>query len=64
MHLIYRYQIIANKRNVPILNRFHSNLIQLFEYRFEIIMKANIESVQKVEPHKFSSIELNPHFVR
>jgi hypothetical protein len=27
-------------------------------------MKANIDSVQRVEPHKFSSIELNPHFVR
>jgi len=64
MHLIYRYQIAANKRNVPIMNRFHANLIQLFENRFEIVMKANIESVQKVEPHKFSSIELNPHFVR
>jgi hypothetical protein len=39
-------------------------LIQLFESRFETIMKANIDSVQRVEPHKFSSIELNPHFVR
>jgi hypothetical protein len=27
-------------------------------------MKANIDSIQRVEPHKFSSIELNPHFVR
>lgn len=27
-------------------------------------MKANIDSVQRVEPHKFSSIELNPHYVR
>jgi hypothetical protein len=43
--------------------RFHTILIQLFEFRFEIVMKANIDSVQRVEPHKFSSIELNPHFV-
>lgn len=64
MHLIYRYQITANKRNVPILNKFHTNLIQLFEVRFEVVMKANTDSIQKVEPHKFSSIELNPHFVR
>ncbi|CAF3716533.1 unnamed protein product [Adineta steineri] len=63
MHLVYRYQVIANKRNVPILNKFHSALIQLFESRFEIIMKANTDSVQRVEPHKFSSIELNPHFI-
>ena len=41
--------------------RFHTILIQLFEFRFEIIMKANIDSVQRVDPHKFSSIELNPH---
>ena len=64
MHLIYRYQVTANKRNVPVLNKFHSNLIQLFESRFEVVMKANIDSVQRVEPQKFSSIELNPHFVR
>ena len=64
MHLIYRYQVIANKRNVPIMNKLHSILIQLFETRFEVVMKANIDSVQRVEPHKFSSIELNPHFVR
>jgi hypothetical protein len=64
MHLIYRYQVIANKRNVPTLNKFHLMLIQLFESRFETVMKANIDSVQRVEPHKFSSIELNPHFVR
>jgi vacuolar protein sorting-associated protein 52 len=80
LHIIYRYQVIANKRNVPILNRYdelfasmsctfvcllrlHSSLIQLFEARFEIVMKANTDSVQRVEPHKFSSIELNPHFV-
>lgn len=64
MHLIYRYQVTANKRNVPVLNKLHSNLIQLFESRFEVVMKANIDSVQRVEPQKFSSIELNPHFVR
>ena len=64
MHLIYRYQVIANKRNVPIMNKFHSILLQLFEARFEVVMKANIDSVQRVEPQKFSSIELNPHFVR
>lgn len=64
MHLVYRYQVIANKRNVPILNKFHSNLIQMFETRFDVVMKANIESIQRVEPHKFSSIELNPHYVR
>lgn len=63
MHLLYRYQVIANKRNVPILNKFHTILIQLFESRFEVIMKANIDSIQRVEPHKFSSIELNPHYV-
>ncbi|CAF0894611.1 unnamed protein product [Adineta ricciae] len=63
MHIVYRYQVIANKRNVPILNKFHITLIQLFENRFEIVMKANIDSVQRVEPHKFSSIELNPHFI-
>ncbi|CAF4638563.1 unnamed protein product, partial [Rotaria sp. Silwood2] len=63
MHLIYRYQVIANKRNVPILNKFHEILIHVCENRFEIIMKSNIDSVQRVEPHKFSSIELNPHFI-
>ena len=45
-------------------HRFHLILIHLFETRFEIVLKANIDSVQHVEPHKFSSIELNPHFVR
>lgn len=39
-------------------------MIRICENRFEIVMKANIDSVQRVEPHKFSSIELNPHFVR
>ncbi|CAF5001796.1 unnamed protein product, partial [Rotaria socialis] len=62
MHLVYRYQVIANKRSVPILNKFHEILISICENRFEIVMKANIDSVQRVEPHKFSSIELNPHF--
>ncbi|CAF1010921.1 unnamed protein product [Rotaria sp. Silwood1] len=63
MHLLYRYQVIANKRNVPILNKFHELLIHICENRFEIVMKTNIDSVQRVEPHKFSSIELNPHFI-
>ena len=26
MHLLYRYQVIANRRNVSILNKFVSNL--------------------------------------
>ncbi|CAF2750890.1 unnamed protein product [Rotaria sp. Silwood2] len=43
--------------------KFHEILIHVCENRFEIIMKSNIDSVQRVEPHKFSSIELNPHFI-
>lgn len=25
MHLVHRYQVIANKRNVPILNKYRSS---------------------------------------
>ena len=46
-----------------LLARLHSALIQSFESRFEFVIKANTESIQRVDPHKFSSIELNPHFV-
>jgi hypothetical protein len=54
MHIIYRYQVIANKRNVPILNKFHLTLIQLFEVRFEVIMKANIDSCLWKNENRFA----------
>ncbi|CAF0788840.1 unnamed protein product, partial [Didymodactylos carnosus] len=63
MHILYRYQVLANKRIVPVLNTYHTTLTQLLETRLELVMKLNIDSIQKVEPHKFSSIELTPHFI-
>ncbi|KAK6980126.1 vacuolar protein sorting-associated protein 52 isoform X5, partial [Biomphalaria glabrata] len=62
-HVVYRYQSIMSKRNVPALNRYWDTILNLLWPRFEYIVSMNIQSVRECEPSKLGHIDNRPHYI-
>jgi len=63
IHIIYRYQVIAMKRNCGILNGFYETILAVLWSRFEIIMRNHINSITVIDTQKFHSLDVRPHYI-
>ncbi|XP_064616275.1 vacuolar protein sorting-associated protein 52 homolog [Liolophura sinensis] len=63
IHIIYRYQVIMQKRNVPALERYWETLQDILWPRFEYIFQLNIQSVRDCNPQRLGQIDVRPHYI-
>ncbi|CAG5121308.1 unnamed protein product, partial [Candidula unifasciata] len=61
-HVVYRYQSIMAKRNIPALDRYWETILSHLWPRFEYIVTMNIQSVRECEPSKLGHIDNRPHY--
>ena len=62
MHIIYRFQIICHKRNVPCLDAFWEYQLKMISPKLEHILYANISSIQTIDI-RMLDIDTRPHYV-
>ncbi|BFZ20252.1 hypothetical protein BsWGS_23291 [Bradybaena similaris] len=62
-HVVYRYQSIMTKRNIPALERYWDTILSHLWPRFEYIVTMNIQSVRECEPTKLGHIDNRPHYI-
>ena len=62
MHIIYRFQIICHKRNVPCLDDFWEYQLKMISPKLEHILYANISSIQLIDI-RLLDIDTRPHYV-
>ncbi|XP_059173916.1 vacuolar protein sorting-associated protein 52 homolog [Physella acuta] len=62
-HIIFRYQSIMAKRNIPALDRYWDSILNYLWPRFEHIVSMNIQSVRECEPSKLGHIDNRPHYI-
>lgn len=63
IHIILKYQIIAHQRDVPVLDNFYQQILNLLWPRMELVCKANIQSVRNCEVEKLGKLDLRPHII-
>ncbi|GAB6031475.1 Vacuolar protein sorting-associated protein 52 [Chamberlinius hualienensis] len=63
IHLVYKYQILAHKRAVPVLDKYWETLLELMWPKFENILQRNILSIRNCDPTKLGVIDLRPHYM-
>ncbi|GFO17731.1 vacuolar protein sorting-associated protein 52-like protein [Plakobranchus ocellatus] len=62
-HIIYRFQSIMAKREVPALERYWNTILRNLWPRFEYIVNMNIQSVRECDPNKLGQIDSRPHYI-
>ncbi|CAH1787667.1 unnamed protein product [Owenia fusiformis] len=63
IHIIFRFQVIMHKRNVPALDKYWETLLEMLWPRLEMILEMNIQSIRECEPSKLGHIDVRPHYI-
>merc|ERR1711981_25565 len=62
LHIIYRYQILCHKRNVPCLDEYWEFVKRMIQPKIERVINTNIMSIQQIDIGKLD-IDTRPHYV-
>jgi len=62
VHVIYRFQIICHKRNVPCLDDYWEFSIRMINPKIDKILYDNIDSINKIDISELD-IDTRPHYV-
>ncbi|XP_065185383.1 vacuolar protein sorting-associated protein 52 homolog [Sycon ciliatum] len=63
IHVLYRYEGILKRRNVPSLASYIQRLQNQLWPRFETIVELNLSSIRDCEPSKLGHIDIRPHYI-
>lgn len=61
LHLVYRYQAMANKRKIIVLNNYWDSMIKCLYPRFEKLVQMHMRSVKHCDCEKFVTVDTMPH---
>lgn len=61
LHLVYRYQAIAVKRKIMILNNYWDSIVRFLYPRFEKLVQMHMRSVKNCDCDKLSGVDTMPH---
>ncbi|KAG1696643.1 Vacuolar protein sorting-associated protein 52 [Nymphon striatum] len=63
IHIIFRFEELMQKRDIPCLEKYWSALLELLWPRFEYVLKINTQSIRDCDPRKLGNIDKRPHYV-
>ncbi len=63
LHIVYRYRMIALKRNVTVLNSFWERIVRTLWPQFEKVFVMHIESIKLCDLNKMGAIDNRPHVI-
>lgn len=61
LHLVYRYQAMASKNNITILNNYWDSIVKILYPRFEKLLQMHSRSVKNCDCDKFANVDTMPH---
>jgi len=63
IHIILRYQVTAHEREVPVLDAFYHQILDLLWPRMVTVCNANTASIRNCEIEKLGKLDLRPHII-
>ncbi|CAF0734135.1 unnamed protein product [Brachionus calyciflorus] len=63
INIIQRYEILAKQRQCFPILMYYESILEILWQKFDSIMQMHSNSVALVDTHKFSSLDVRPHYI-
>ncbi|PIO30285.1 hypothetical protein AB205_0074650 [Aquarana catesbeiana] len=63
IHIVLRFKGIAQRRDIPAIDKYWDALLDMLWPRFQYILELNIQSIRNTDPQRLGNLDTRPHYI-
>ncbi|XP_063287642.1 vacuolar protein sorting-associated protein 52 homolog [Pelobates fuscus] len=63
IHIVLRFKGIAQRRDIPAVDKYWDAVLDMLWPRFQHILELNIQSIRNTDPQKLGNLDTRPHYI-